>query len=186
MRKISSERVSNTENILSWDKRASTGYFILIDYHGARQADAIVSTLKPMIPARYVKKVGAEGPKGLSLLDFANANSDLARVLLVTSVSTTPVLIKALSLEFLNRITFGEAKFTNKAIVDQLQTEKAPTIYIYEPGSIEPVKYEGELKQEALTKFLTKYAAPEASLSSKSVKTKKFKSKKKDLFNACI
>ena len=127
-----------------------------------------------MIPARYIKKVGQEGRKAVSLEEFIDSNKDLARVLLVTALPTTPVLLKALSLEFLNRIDFGEAKFSNKDIVSKLNVDKAPAVYLYAPKSTDPIKYDGELKQEALFKFLSTHAGEEIKLSQtskKSVKT---------------
>ena len=135
-----------------------------------------------MVPARYIQKVGQDGRKAVSLDDFINKNKDQPRVLLVTAMPTTPVLIKALSLEFLNRIQFGEAKFSNQDIVTKLNVQKAPSIFVFEASKTEPIKYDGEIKQESLLKFLSSFAGDEVKPSASSKKSGKMS----NLFKNCI
>ncbi len=116
-----------------------------VDYRGERTAKAIKDALTPMIPGRYVQKIGGTSKKSLSLEDFKKAKDKVAKVILVTDKKSTPTLFKALSIEYLKRLTFGEVRKTESDIVASLNVEKYPTVLVLTDDSPTPVVYDGIL-----------------------------------------
>ncbi|KAJ3336555.1 hypothetical protein HDU91_001747, partial [Kappamyces sp. JEL0680] len=142
------------------------------DYQGERTAKAIVETVTSMIPGKHVYKLGGSSKKALSLDQFKEKESGrLAKVLLATEKKTTPTLFKALSIEYLDRLVFGEVKKTQSAIVEALEITSFPAILVFPKDGGSPVVYPGRVlpqpltspgavKQDELVQFLDQYALP--------------------------
>lgn len=115
-----------------------------------------------------------------------NQAGKLAKVVLVTDKKTTPVLFKALSIEYLDRLIFGEIKSSNKELVESLKVEKYPAVLLFpKEDNAEPIFYDGPIKQEAVVGFLDKYAIPPVK-SKKDKKTPKSKAEKNTKKAKCI
>lgn len=105
-------------------------------------------------------KIGGSHKKAISLDEFKNKDQGkLAQVVLITDKKSTPILFKALSLEYLNRLVFGEIKSTSKDIIDSLGIEKFPTIIVFDKDGQQHT-YDGVIKQAAVVEFLDKFAIP--------------------------
>jgi protein disulfide-isomerase A6 len=80
-------------------------------------------------------------------------------VILVTDKKVTPTLFKALSIEYLDRLVFGEVKSSSKDIADELQVSSFPSLIVYTKEG-EKIVYDGAIKQEQVVRFLDQYALP--------------------------
>ena len=110
---------------------------VITDYQGERKAKAVVDTLIPLIPSKYVKKIGGKSKKAITLEDFkALSEEKLHKVLLVTDKKATPPLFKALSIEFRDRLVFGEIRKSDSAdiIASSLEITEFPTILVLPKG----------------------------------------------------
>ncbi|KAJ3317823.1 protein disulfide isomerase (PDI) protein [Boothiomyces sp. JEL0866] len=145
------------------------------DYRGERTAKAIMDAVLPMIPNKYVAKIGQKHKKAVTLEEFKNSNDKVDKVVLVTDKKTTPPLFKALSIEYLDRLAFGEVKSSNAELVAELKVETFPAILLFPKDGSDVISYDGIVKQAQLVEFLDKYALP-----SKRKKADKKKEKKKE------
>ncbi|KAJ8331675.1 hypothetical protein O5D80_000574 [Batrachochytrium dendrobatidis] len=153
------------------------------DYNGERKSKAIVDYLISKITHKYVKQIGIIGKKTVSLEDFVKEN-DMPRMVFVNKKDTTSPLLKALSVEYKDRLTVGEVKGAYTKFVEKITT-KIPGVFIWpkDTGITDtPVEYEGELKQKPLKEFLEKYALPptKSKKPTKEEKKPKLEEKKKD------
>jgi protein disulfide-isomerase A6 len=153
------------------------------DYQGAREASAIVSTMKSAITGKYVSKIGGKAKNAIDLDKFKESN-DLAKVVLFTDKKVTPLLYKALSIKYLNRLSFAEIQSSNTELVTAFGVGEFPSLFVFPKDSTEYVKYEGEIKNENVVEFLSKYAPVEASSKSESKPKKKESVKPKSACNA--
>jgi protein disulfide-isomerase A6 len=133
------------------------------DYQGARTGKAIVDACLTEVPNNVIKVIsGASSGKNKNIEDFLAASPTVPKALLFTTKTTTTPLLKALALDFLNRLTIGEVRDTEKEIVaryEHLIHGKYPALVIL-PVSAEPILYEGNLKHDELFASLSKYALP--------------------------
>lgn len=154
-----------------------------LDYQGERKSKAIVDTLISMIPSRHVKRIGGKSKKAVSMVEFLQDES-LQKVILVTDKKATSALFKALSIEYLGRLAFGELRKSESAdIIDSLQITKFPTVLLYpkEKGS-EPIAYGGSTKYAEMNAFLKSHAPEKQGkkkVDKKGKKTKPVKEKTK-------
>ena len=135
-----------------------------IDYNGARSAKAIVDAGIDRLPSKYVERISDKNPIDAF---YAKENASLPKAILFTDKPKTAPLYKALSLEFKDRMVFGEVRHSVKSLVEEFGIEKFPTLIVIPTGDEEPVKYKGNLKPDLLTEFLEKYAKPLSKSSSK-------------------
>jgi len=126
-----------------------------LDYNGPRTARGVVDFATGAIPS-LVTSLDDETMAGFS------RNGSLPKAVLFTSKSDTPTMLKALSLKFQGRMLLGIARDSAKQAVADLGVESFPSVYVLGEGEAKAVKYDGELKAEALGAFLEKHAAPEA------------------------
>ncbi len=104
----------------------------------------------------------------------------MARVVLITDKKTTPTLFKSLSIEYLDRLVFGEVKSSSKDIVNELNVSSYPTLIAFAKDGTKEV-YDGPIKQEKVIAFLDKFAEPLPE-KPKSTKPKKDKGKKDKVY----
>lgn len=92
-----------------------------------------------------------------ALNTFLDKSADLPHFLLFTSKTTTPPVLKSLSMRFKKELLFGEINQKNKDVVSQYNVESFPTLLLVPSKGAEPVRYEGAIKPEALIQFLNQY-----------------------------
>ncbi len=75
-------------------------------------------------------------------------------------------------MRFHKELLFGEVNQKSKDVVNQYNVDSFPTLLVVPSKGAEPVRYEGEIKPEALIEFLSQYA-PASSKSSTTETPKK-------------
>jgi hypothetical protein len=81
------------------------------------------------------------------------------KILHFTEKKSTPTVIKALSKKFRDKLTFGEIRQDELQLIQQFQITKFPTILaLTDADGFAGDVYEGELKVDQLTKFISSYA----------------------------
>lgn len=151
------------------------------DYNGERNRKGIVDSLIPLIPSKFVNRIGGKSKKAITYEEFQGLEEGkLHKVLLVTDKKATPPLFKALSIEFKDRLVFGEVRKSDSSkVIESLEISSFPTILLL-PKEIggEKIPYTGASKYAELGQFLSEYAAPETKKKTKAEKDKKSKTTK--------
>jgi protein disulfide-isomerase A6 len=150
---------------------------IVEDYQGARTAKGIVDAVVEKIP-NHVKK--------LTDKDLESWKTGGAKAVLLTDKGTTSSLLKALSVDFLGGVEVVQVRDKEKKTVEKFGVTKFPLFMVFPAGSEEPLVYGGELKKEAMSKFITESTgvspnpdpAPDAGKKAKAPKADKKKEKK--------
>lgn len=127
---------------------------VVEDYQGQRTASAIVEAVVSKINNNVVKI------EDKNLDKFLSDKNETAKAILFTDKGTTSALMKSLAIDFLDVITIGQARNTQKKVVETFGVEKYPTLVLL-PGGDAPGKvYDGEIKKEAMVKFLSQAGSP--------------------------
>jgi len=120
------------------------------DYQGQRTAASIVNFALGKLP-NYVLPITAA--KEENFLGQA-----LPKAILFTNKDKTSDLYKALAIDYRGRMVLGEAKHTDKKLVEKYGVTTFPTLLVI--GATENIKFDGKLAHEAITKFLEPHAGP--------------------------
>lgn len=140
------------------------------DYQGQRTASAIVEAVVQQIN-NYVIKVEDKS------LDTFLSDKETPKAILFTEKGTTSALLKSIAIDFAGVITIGQARNKEAKTVQTFGVEKFPTLLLLPGGDAPAIVYDGELKKDALVKFLSQVGEPKASSSAKN-NGKKDKQKK--------
>ncbi|PSR83426.1 hypothetical protein BD289DRAFT_370016 [Coniella lustricola] len=124
------------------------------DYQGPRTAKAIVDAVVDNIN-NHVKRVNDK-----DINDFLSKNNESAKALLFTEKGTTSALLKSLAIDFLGSITVGQVRNTQQKVVDLFGIEDFPKLVLLPGGDKDGIVYDGDLKKEAMVKFLSQAASP--------------------------
>ncbi len=127
------------------------------DYQGQRTASAIVEAVVQQIN-NYVVKV-----EDKSLDKFLGDNKESPKAILFTEKGTTSALLKSIAIDFAGVITIGQARNKEAKAVETFSIEKFPTLVLLPGGDAPAIPYDGELKKEALVKFLSQAGEPKPS-----------------------
>lgn len=125
---------------------------VVDDYQGARSATAIAEALVANIN-NHVARVGDKD------LDRFLAG-DRPKALLFTEKGTTSGLIRSIAIDFLDVISVGQARNTDKATVEKFGIEKFPTLVLIPGEGKEPIAYTGEMAKKDMVKFLSQAGQP--------------------------
>ena len=91
--------------------------------------------------------------------DFMSTHSERYHVLLFTSKKITPPLLKALSKDYLNHLSFGEIRQTEIELIKAFNINSFPTLVIITDPEINEIDtFKEDLKYDNIKKFLNKYA----------------------------
>jgi len=123
------------------------------DYQGQRTASAIVDAVVQQIN-NYVVKVEDKS------LDKFLADNEKPKAILFTEKGTTSALLKSIAIDFADVITIGQARNKEARAVAAFGVEKFPTLVLLPGGDAPQVVYDGELKKEAMVKFLSQAGQP--------------------------
>lgn len=121
------------------------------DYQGARSAAAVANFALSKLPS-FVSAVTSKNHDKF----LENA---LPKAILFSNKDKTSDLYKALSIDLHNRMILGEAKHSDKKLVEQYGITAFPTLLVLQKEG-EAIKFEGKLSHETLTKFLEPHAIP--------------------------
>ena len=124
------------------------------DYNGQRTASAIVDAVVQSIN-NYVVKV-----EDKSLDKFLSDKEESPKALLFTDKGTTSALLKSIAIDFADVITVGQVRNKETAAVKKFGVTKFPTLVLLPGGDASPIVYDGELKKDAMVKFLSQAGEP--------------------------
>lgn len=140
------------------------------DYNGGRTAKAIVDAVIDKIP-NHVKR--------LKNADFEvwAAEGNSPKAVLFSDKGTVSALLKSVAIDFLGALSVGQVRDKETELVSKFGVEKYPTLILLPGSGQEPMTYDGELKKEAITKFLSQAASPNPDPAPSKKKSKTTKSK---------
>jgi len=124
------------------------------DYQGQRSAAAIVDAVVSKINNNVVKI------EDKNLDKFLSDKNETAKAILFTEKGTTSALMKAIAIDFLDVITIGQARNKEAKTVKTFGVDKFPTLVLLPGGDAPGVVYDGEIKKEAMVKFLSQAGSP--------------------------
>ena len=143
------------------------------DYQGARSAKAIVDAVVEKIP-NHVKRVTDN-----SLESWLNEKNGTAKAILFTEKGTVSALLRALAIDYLGVVNVGQVRSKEAAAVGAFGVDKFPSLMLLPGGDKEPVVYQGELKKEPMSEFLSQAGPPNPDPAPEAPKKEK-KAAKKD------
>lgn len=145
---------------------------VVEDYQGERKAKPIVEYVVDKIN-NHVTRVTDK-----TLDEFLSAKNESAKALLFTEKGTTSALLKSLAIDFLDVITVAQIRNNQAKAVETFGIQKFPTLVLLPGGDKDGVVYDGDLKKDAMVKFLSQAGSPNPDPApKKDKKEKKEKSK---------
>lgn len=139
---------------------------IVDDYQGPRTAKGIVDSVVEKIN-NHVKRVSDK-----DLDEFLANDEESAKALLFTEKGTTSALLKSIAIDFLDVITVGQVRNTQKKAVEKFGIEKFPTLVLLPGGDKDAIIYDGDLKKEPMVQFLSQAGSPNPDPAPKKEKAK--------------
>ncbi|GAB1733351.1 hypothetical protein NU195Hw_g7536t1 [Hortaea werneckii] len=136
------------------------------DYQGARSAKAIADAVVERIP-NHVRR--------LKDSDFEawRDEGDGPKAILFSEKGVVSALLKAIAVDFKDVMSIAQIRNKDKAAVDAFKVEKFPSLLLLPGGGKDPVFYNGEMKKDAMMKFLSQAASPNPDPAPKKEKAKK-------------
>ncbi|KAI2469600.1 thioredoxin-domain-containing protein [Annulohypoxylon bovei var. microspora] len=127
---------------------------IVEDYMGPRTAKGIVDVVIEKIN-NHVKRVTDK-----DLDSFLSTKNDTAKAILFTEKGTTSALLKSIAIDFLDVISVAQIR-DKEAKANQLFDIKSyPTLVLLPGGDKQSIVYNGEMKKDAMVKFLAQAGEP--------------------------
>lgn len=143
------------------------------DYQGPRSAKGIVDAVVERIP-NHVKRASDK-----DLDKWLGQNEGRPKAILFTEKGTSSSLIRALAIDFLGAIDVAQVRNKESASVEKFGVSEFPSLVVI-PGGDEAHKvYEGELKKQPITEFLSQFASPNPDASGKASSSSESKPKSK-------
>lgn len=130
------------------------GKAMVQDYQGQRTASAIVDAVVQQIN-NYVVKI-----EDKSLDKFLSNKNETAKAILFTEKGTTSALLKSIAIDFSDVITIGQARNKEAKTASTFGIDKFPTLLLLPGGDTPGIVYDGEMKKEAIVKFLSQAGEP--------------------------
>lgn len=127
---------------------------VVQDYQGPRTASAMVDAVVQQINNLVVKV------EDKSLDKFLSDKKESPKAILFTDKGTTSALLKSIAIDFADVITIGQARNKETRAVETFAIEKFPTLVLLPGGDAPAIVYDGDLKKEALVKFLSQAGSP--------------------------
>ncbi|KAL1956884.1 hypothetical protein VTO42DRAFT_6732 [Malbranchea cinnamomea] len=124
------------------------------DYRGPRTAKDIVAAVVERIP-NHVKRVTDKDLDGWLATD-----NSTAKAILFTDRGATAPLLRALAIDFLGSINFGQIRNKESSAVKTFGIEKFPTFVLLPGGGQESLVYDGNLNKKDLVAFLSQVVEP--------------------------
>ncbi|OTA68419.1 thioredoxin-domain-containing protein [Hypoxylon sp. EC38] len=150
---------------------------IVEDYNGPRTAKGIVDAVVEKIN-NHVKRVTDK-----DIDSFLSTKNETAKAILFTEKGTTSALLKSIAIDFLDVITIAQIRDKETKANELFGIKSYPTLVLLPGGDKESIVYDGEMKKDAMVKFLSQAGEPNpdpAPAKGKSEKRSEKKSEKKD------
>lgn len=146
---------------------------IVEDYNGPRSAKGIVDAVVDKIN-NHVKRVTDK-----DIDKFLETNPEKPKAILFTEKGTTSALLRSIAIDFLDVISVAQVRDKETKTNEKFNVESYPTLVLIPGGDKEAVIYDGELKKDAMVKFLSQAGEPNPDPAPAKSKSDK-KSDKKD------
>ena len=127
---------------------------VVEDYNGPRSASGIVEAVVDKIN-NHVKRLSDK-----DFDSFLSENPEAPKAILFTEKGTTSALLKSIAIDFLGVISVGQVRNTATKAVETFGVEKYPTLVLLPGEGKDSIVYDGELKKEAMVKFLSQAGSP--------------------------
>lgn len=127
---------------------------IVEDYNGPRTAKGIVDAVVEKIN-NHVKRVTDK-----DIDSFLSTKNETAKAILFTEKGTTSALLKSIAIDFLDVISVAQIRDKETKANELFGIKSYPTLVLLPGGDKESVVYNGELKKDAMVKFLTQAGEP--------------------------
>ncbi|KAF1808203.1 hypothetical protein P152DRAFT_462777 [Eremomyces bilateralis CBS 781.70] len=124
------------------------------DYQGPRTAKGITDIVVDKIP-NHVTRV-----KDNELDGWLDQDNSTAKAILFTEKGTTSALLRALAIDFLGSINVAQIRNKEEKAVEAFGIAKFPKLVLLPGGDKESLVYDGEMKKEPISKFLSQVATP--------------------------
>ncbi|KAI1102476.1 thioredoxin-domain-containing protein [Jackrogersella minutella] len=147
---------------------------IVEDYNGPRTAKAIVDTVVEKIN-NHVKRVTDK-----DIDSFLSTKNESAKAILFTEKGTTSALLKSIAIDFLDVISVAQIRDKETKANELFGIKSYPTLVLLPGGDKESALYDGEMKKDAMVKFLSQVGEPNPDPAPAKSKGDKKKSEKKD------
>lgn len=127
---------------------------IVEDYQGPRTAKGMADAVVDKI-SNHVKRV-----QDKDLDTWLAESNSTAKAILFSDKGTVSALLKSLAIDFLGSISFGQIRNSNEQAVETFGITKLPTLVLLPGGDKEGMVYDGEMKKDSMTTFLSQVASP--------------------------
>ncbi|KAI1772122.1 thioredoxin-domain-containing protein [Hypoxylon cercidicola] len=145
---------------------------VVEDYNGPRTAKGIVDAVVDKIN-NHVKRVTDK-----DIDSFLSTKNNSAKAILFTEKGTTSALLKSVAIDFLDVIAVAQIRDKETKANGLFGITSYPTLVLLPGGDKESVVYDGEMKKDAMIKFLSQAGQPNPDPASSKSKGEK-KSEKK-------
>ena len=144
------------------------------DYQGQRVAKAIIDAVKEKIP-NHVKRVTDKG-----LEEWLKEGNDTAKAVLFSDKGATSATLRALAIDFAGNINIAQIRNKEKAAMELFGVESVPKLILLPGGDKKAIVYDGEMKKESMSEFLSQIAPPNPDCPLEKEKPSKKSPEKKD------
>ena len=124
------------------------------DYQGQRTAAGIVEAVKSKIN-NYVKRVDDKNAD-----EFLSSNKDAAKAILFSDKGTISSLMMGVAIDFLDVMAVAQVRDKQTKTVELFGINKFPTLVLLPGNDAEAIVYDGEMKKDAIVKFLSQAGEP--------------------------
>ncbi|RMY34687.1 hypothetical protein D0865_14117 [Hortaea werneckii] len=136
------------------------------DYQGARSAKAIADAVVERIP-NHVRRLKD------SDYEAWRDEGDGPKAILFSEKGVVSALLKSIAVDFKDVMSIAQIRNKDKAAVDAFKVEKFPSLLLLPGRGKDLVFYDGEMKKDAMVKFLSQAASPNPDPAPKKEKAKK-------------
>ncbi len=127
---------------------------IVEDYNGQRSAKDIVNAVIDKIN-NHVKRVTDK-----DIDEFLETDPEKPKAILFTEKGTTSALLRSIAIDFLGVIPIAQVRSKEAKATEKFGIESYPTLVLVPGGGKESIVYDGEMKKDAMVKFLSQAGEP--------------------------
>ena len=124
------------------------------DYQGPRTAKGIVDAVVDRIP-NHVKRATDK-----DLDKWLGQNEERPKAILFTEKGTTSALIRAVAIDYLGAVDIAQVRNKESVSVEKFGVTEFPTLVVVPGDGSESKRYEGEMKKQPISEFLSQFASP--------------------------
>lgn len=143
------------------------------DYQGQRTAKGIVDAVKDKIP-NTVKRVTDK-----NLDEWLADKNETAKAILFSDKQPVSATLRTLAVDFAGIVSIAQIRNKEAKAVETFGVDSYPTLVLLPGGTQDAVKYDGDMKKDAMVEFLSQVAPPNPDCPPPKAKKSKAKEDKK-------